>query len=268
MQYRQLQTEKKIFCPKTGEISAENRKICAKTVAGHVSSEEVPLPDASPGRRQTDTSPGYSHNTHKVTAPDISHSSGPRSAKHSNRCCNTVSQSSLGRFRSPFLWRRRCKTSEQLAVSSEQLVGIRKCLCRSGSRSQPRQGPKPGRKRRWRGFPGAPSGAGRGVSPRVPRIVAELGAWSRPRPADEARGRRVRGDMFGRGSYALVRRCKSSIFSVAIRSAVEVSASSLTHWCSSEVPLDAARCRCSVHWREGGSARRCASRGMVRRIRG
>ena len=43
----------KIFCPKTGEISAENRKICAKTVAGHVSSEEVPLPDASPGRRQS-----------------------------------------------------------------------------------------------------------------------------------------------------------------------------------------------------------------------
>ena len=45
-------------------------------------------------------------------------------------------------------------------MSSEQLVGIRKCLYRSGSRSQPRQGPKPGRKRRWRGFPGAPSGAG------------------------------------------------------------------------------------------------------------
>ena len=50
------------------------------------------------------------------------------------------------------------------------------------------------------------------MSPRVPRIGAELGAWSRLRPADEARGRRGRGDMFGRGSYTLVRRCKSSIF--------------------------------------------------------
>ena len=124
-------------------------------------------------------------------------------------------------------------------MSSEQLDGIRKCLCRSGSRSQPRQGPKLGRtaqprgqhvpqgqklgrKRRWRGFPEAPSGAGRGVSPRIPRIVAELGAWSRPRPADGVRGCGGRGDMFGRGSYAIVRRCKSSIFSVAIRSAVEV----------------------------------------------
>ena len=47
--------------------------------------------------------------------------------------------------------------------------------------------------------------------------------------------------MFGRGSYAIVRRCKSSIFFVAIRSAMEVSASSQTHWCSLEVPLDAAR---------------------------
>ncbi len=90
--------------------------------------------------------------------------------------------------------------------------GIRKCLCRPDALCQPRQGPKLGRKRRWRGFPGAPSGAGRGVSPRIPRIGAELGAWSRPRPADEARGRRGRGDMFGRGSYAIVRRCKSSIF--------------------------------------------------------
>ena len=107
-------------------------------------------------------------------------------------------------------------------MSSEQLVGIRKCLYRSGSRSQPRQGPKPGRKRMRRGFPGAPSGAGRGVSPRIPRIGAELGAWSRPRPADGARGRRGRGDMFGRSSYAIVRRCKSSIFFVAIRSAMEV----------------------------------------------
>ena len=69
--------------------------------------------------------------------------------------------------------------------------------------------------------------------------------------------------MFGRSSYAIVRRCKSSIFSVAIQSAVEVSASSQTRRCSSEVPLDAARCRHSVHWREGGSARRCASRGMT-----
>ena len=107
-------------------------------------------------------------------------------------------------------------------MSSEQLVGIRKCLYRSGSRSQPRQGPKLGRKRRLRGFPGAPSGAGRGVSPRIPRIGAELGAWSRPRPADGVRGRRGGGDMFGRGSYTLVRRCKSSIFFVAIRSEMEV----------------------------------------------
>ena len=36
---------KKIFCPKTGEISAENRKICAKTVAGHVSSEQWRVSD-------------------------------------------------------------------------------------------------------------------------------------------------------------------------------------------------------------------------------
>ena len=152
-------------------------------------------------------------------------------------------------------------------MSSEQLDGIRKCLYRSGSRSQPRQGPKLGRtaqprgqhvpqgqklgrKRRWRRFPGAPSGAGRGVSPRIPRIGAELGAWSRLRPADGVRGRGWRGDMFGRGSYTLVQRCKSSIFFVAIRSAMEVSASSQAHWCSLEVPLDAARCRYSVHWRD------------------
>ena len=167
-------------------------------------------------------------------------------------------------------------------MSSEQLDGIWKCLCRSGSRSQPRQGPKPGRtaqprgqhvpqgqkldrKRRWRGFPGAPSGAGRGVSPRIPRIGAELGAWSRPRPAEGVRGRRERGDMFGRGSYTIVRRCKSSIFFVAIRSEIEVSASSQTRRCSLEVPLDVACCRYSVHWREGGSARRCASRNDVPR---
>ena len=62
--------------------------------------------------------------------------------------------------------------------------------------------------------------------------------------------------MFGRGSYAIVRRCKSSIFFVAIRSEIEVSASSQTRRCSLEVPLDATRCRYSVHWREGGSARR------------
>ena len=74
------------------------------------------------------------------------------------------------------------------------------------------QGQKLGRKRRWRGSPGAPSGAGRGVSPRVPRIGTELGAWSRLRPADGVLGRGGRGDMFGRGSYAIVRRCKSSIF--------------------------------------------------------
>ena len=93
---------------------------------------------------------------------------------------------------------------------------------RNPAASRSRQGPKLGRKRRWRGLPGAPSGAGRGVSPRIPRIGAELGAWSRLRPADEARGRRGRGNMFGRGSYAIVRRCKSSIFSVAIRSEMEV----------------------------------------------
>ena len=54
------------------------------------------------------------------------------------------------------------------------------------------------------------------------RIGAELGAGSRPRPADGVRGRGGRGDMFGRGSYAIVRRCKSSIFFVAIRSEMEV----------------------------------------------
>ena len=61
---------------------------------------------------------------------------------------------------------------------------------------------------------------------------------------------------------------KVVFFFVAIQSAVEVSASSLTHWCSSEVPLDAARCRHSVHLREGGSARRCAlptQRSLARR---
>ncbi len=92
------------------------------------------------------------------------------------------------------------------------VLTLRERLHKSDVRSQPRQGQKPGRKRRWRGFPGAPSGAGRGVSPRVPRIGAELGAWSRLRPADGVRGRGGRGDMFGRGSYAIVRRCKSSIF--------------------------------------------------------
>ena len=138
---------------------------------------------------------------------------------------------------------------------------------RSRTAARPRQGPKPsrtalprdrhvpqgqklGRKRRWRGFPGAPSWAGRGVSPRVPRIGTEASARNRPRPADGVRGRGWRGDMFGRGSYAIVRRCKSSIFSVAIQSAVEVSASLQTRRCSLEVPLDAARCRCSVHWRD------------------
>ena len=60
------------------------------------------------------------------------------------------------------------------------------------------------------------------MSPRIPRIGTELGAWSRPRPADGVRGRGGRGDMFGRGSYAIVRRCKSSIFFVAIRSEMEV----------------------------------------------
>ncbi len=83
---------------------------------------------------------------------------------------------------------------------------------RNPAASMSRQGPKLGRERRWRGFPGAPSGAGRGVSPCVPRIGTELGAWSRLRPADGVRGRGRRGDMFGRGSYTLVRRCKSSIF--------------------------------------------------------
>ena len=102
------------------------------------------------------------------------------------------------------------------------VLTLRERLHKSDVRSRPRQGRKPGRKRRWRGFHEAPSGAGRGVSPRIPRIGAELGAWSRPRPADGARGRRGRGDMFGRSSYAIVRRCKSSIFFVAIRSAMEV----------------------------------------------
>jgi len=147
------------------------------------------------------------------------------------------------------------------------VLALRKRLHKSDVRCRPRQGPKPGRKRRWRGFPGAPSGAGRG-------------------------------DMFGRGSYAIVRRCKSSIFfrsnserdggicvladtkvfvggsarrcalptqrSLArriFRSTLRVADTAFT--CEKEVPLDAARCRCSVHWREGGSARRCASRGMT-----
>ena len=66
--------------------------------------------------------------------------------------------------------------------------------------SQPRQGPKLGRKRRWRGLPGAPSGAGRGVSPRIPRIGTEFGTWSRLRPADAVRGRRGRGDIVACGS--------------------------------------------------------------------
>ena len=101
-------------------------------------------------------------------------------------------------------------------MSSEQLDGIRKYLYRSGSRSQPRQGPKLGRKRRWRGFPGAPSGAGRGVSPRIPRIGAELGAWSRLRPADRVRGRRGRGDMFGRGSSVVFDVAKIRIFGVRL----------------------------------------------------
>ena len=101
-------------------------------------------------------------------------------------------------------------------MSSEQLDGIRKCLCRSGSRSRPRQGPKLGRKRRWRGFPGTPLGAGRGVSPRVPRIGAELGAGSRLRPADGVRGRRVRGDMFGRGSLVVFDGAKIRIFGVRL----------------------------------------------------
>ena len=42
--------------------------------------------------------------------------------------------------------------------------------------------------------------------------VGVRAAWSYLRPADEGRGRGGRGDMFGRGSYAIVRRCKSSIF--------------------------------------------------------
>ena len=50
------------------------------------------------------------------------------------------------------------------------------------------------------------------------------------------------------------------------RSTLRVADTAFT--CEKEVPLDAARCRHSVHWREGGSARRCASRGMVYRARG
>jgi len=50
------------------------------------------------------------------------------------------------------------------------------------------------------------------VSPRIAQIGAELGAWSRLRPADVVRGGGGRDDMFGRGSYTQVRRCKSSIF--------------------------------------------------------
>jgi len=137
-----------------------------------------------------------------------------------------------------------------------------------------------------RGFPGAPSGAGRGVSPRVPRIGAELGAWSRPRPADEARGRGGRGDMFGRGSYAIVRRCKSSIFFVAIRSEMEPSVSrrrASISWIfrstlrvadtaftgEKEVPLDVARlagmtCAASERSRGGGipADDRCVMHGV------
>jgi len=61
---------------------------------------------------------------------------------------------------------------------------------------------------------------------------------------------------------------KVVFFFVAIRSEMEVSASSQTRRCSLEVPLDAARCRHSVHWREGYSARRCAlptQRSLARR---
>jgi len=56
------------------------------------------------------------------------------------------------------------------------------------------------------GVPGAPSGAGRGVSPRILRILrigAEPGAWGRPRPAEGVRGRGGEGDMFGRGSLVV-----------------------------------------------------------------
>ena len=76
-----------------------------------------------------------------------------------------------------------------------------------------------------------------------------MGAWSRPRPADGVRGRGGRGDMFGRGSYAIVRRCKSSIFFCSNPERDGGPASSQTRRCSLEVPPDAARCRYSVHWR-------------------
>lgn len=41
-------------------------------------------------------------------------------------------------------------------------------------------------------------------SPRISRICAEAGARNRPLPAEGVRGRSGRGDMFGRGSYAIV----------------------------------------------------------------
>ena len=152
------------------------------------------------------------------------------------------------------------------------VLTLRERLHKSDVRCRPRQGRKPGRtaqprgqhvpqgqklgrKRRWRGFPGAPLGAGRGVSPRVLRIGAELGAWSRLRPADEARGRRGRGDMFGRGSYTLVRRCKSSIFSVAIQSAVEVSFAAVIKLNRNETAVERLYVNRSVCETEGSSAR-------------
>ena len=41
-------------------------------------------------------------------------------------------------------------------------------------------------------------------SPRISRIGTEASARNRPRPADGVRRRSGRGDMFGRGSYAIV----------------------------------------------------------------
>ena len=47
-----------------------------------------------------------------------------------------------------------------------------------------------------RGFPGAPSGAGRGVSPRIARVCTDMGAGILRYSAGYA------GDMFGGGSLA------------------------------------------------------------------
>ena len=88
---------------------------------------EVPL---SPPHPDPPTSPGCPRNTCTATATDICHFVGPRSATHSNRCCNSVSQSKIDPFRSRVLLRRRCKSNAELrmkigAVCVSQMVSFR-----------------------------------------------------------------------------------------------------------------------------------------------